>query len=52
MRYDKHVGCVDVRIDTSRIDNNLRNAQVKLNMQVVADSSEYIPLTPMYLNTS
>lgn len=45
MRYDKHVGCVDVRIDTSRIDNNLRNAQVKLNMQVVADSSEYIPFS-------
>lgn len=44
MRYDKTVGCVDIHIDTSRIDNNIRNAQKVLNMQVVADCDEYIPM--------
>lgn len=44
MRYDKTVGCVDIHIDTSRIDNNIRNAQKALNMQVVADCDEYIPM--------
>ena len=44
MKYDKIVGCVDIHIDTSRIDNNIRNAQKVLNMQVVADCDEYIPM--------
>ena len=44
MRYDKTVGCVDIHIGTSRIDNNIRNAQKVLNMQVVADCDEYIPM--------
>ena len=44
MRYDKTVGCGDIHIDTSRIDNNIRNAQKALNMQVVADCDEYIPM--------
>ena len=44
MRCDKTVGCVDIHIDTSRIDNNIRNAQKVLNMQVVADCDEYIPM--------
>ena len=44
MKYDKTVGCVDIHIDTSRIDNNIRNAQKALNMQVVADCDEYIPM--------
>ena len=44
MKYDKTVGCVDIHIDTSRIDNNIRNAQKVLNMQVVADCDEYIPM--------
>ena len=44
MRYDKTVGCVDIHIDASRIDNNIRNAQKVLNMQVVADCDEYIPM--------
>ena len=43
MKFDKTVGCVDVHIDTKRIDNNIRNAQKLLNMQVVADCDEYIP---------
>ena len=44
MKYDKTVGCVDIHIDASRIDNNIRNAQKALNMQVVADCDEYIPM--------
>ena len=44
MKYDKTAGCVDIHIDTSRIDNNIRNAQKALNMQVVADCDEYIPM--------
>ena len=44
MKYDKTVGCVDIHIDTSRIDNNIRKAQKGLNMQVVADCDEYIPM--------
>ena len=44
MKYDKTVGCVAIHIDTSRIDNNIRNAQKALNMQVVADCDEYIPM--------
>ena len=44
MKYDKTVGCVDIHIDTSRIDNNIRNAQKALNMQVVSDCDEYIPM--------
>ena len=44
MKYDKTVGCVDIHIDTSHIDNNIRNAQKALNMQVVADCDEYIPM--------
>ena len=44
MKYDKTVGCVDIHIDTSRIDNNIRNAQKALNMQVVVDCDEYIPM--------
>ena len=44
MKYDKTVGCVDIHIDTSRVDNNIRNAQKSLNMQVVADCDEYIPM--------
>ena len=44
MKHDKTVGCVDIHIDTSRIDNNIRNAQKALNMQVVADCDEYIPM--------
>lgn len=43
MKYDKTVGSVNIHLDTSRIDENIRNAQKKLNMQVVADSEEYIP---------
>lgn len=45
MRFDKTVGSVNINLDTSRIDGNLRNAQKLLNMQVVADCDEYIPFS-------
>lgn len=44
MQYNQTVGCADIHIDTKRIDNNIRNAQKLLNMQVVADCDEYIPM--------
>lgn len=44
MQYNRTVGCVDIHIDTKRIDENIRNAQKLLNMQVVADCDEYIPM--------
>lgn len=44
MKYSKVVGGITIQIDTKRIDNNIREAQKKLNMQVVADCDEYIPM--------
>ena len=43
MRYDRTVGNVNIRLDTSRIDGNLRRAQDKLDMQVLNDMIPYIP---------
>ena len=43
MEYDKTIGNINIRLSTKRIDQNLRNAQKLLNLQVVADSNEYIP---------
>ena len=44
MKYGKTVGGVSIQIDTSRLDRNFREAQKKLNMQIVADCDEYIPM--------
>lgn len=43
MRYDRTVGNVNIRLDTSRIDGNLRRAQDKLDMQVLNDMIPYMP---------
>lgn len=43
MKLNTHVGNVDIHIDTSRIDENLKEAQKLLNMQVVADCDPLIP---------
>lgn len=43
MEYDKTIGNINIRLSTKRMDQNLRNAQKLLNLQVVADSNEYIP---------
>ena len=39
MELDTKVGDVEIKLDTSRIDDNLLEAQKLLNMQVVADSA-------------
>lgn len=44
MRFDKTVGGVNIRLDSGRIERNIAEAQKKLNIQVVADCEEYIPM--------
>ena len=43
MRIDKVVGSVGIKLDTSRFDRNIREAQRKLNEQIVADCDPIIP---------
>lgn len=43
MKINTHVGNVDIKIDTSRIEGNLKEAQKLLNEQIVADCTPLIP---------
>ena len=43
MKYGKTIGCVDIRLDTGRLDRNMQNAQKQLNEQIVADCALFIP---------
>ena len=43
MELNTKVGDVEIKLDTSRIDDNLLEAQKLLNMQVVADSAPFVP---------
>lgn len=43
MKISSYVGSIDIEIDTSRIDNNIKEAQKLLNEQVVADCDPFIP---------
>lgn len=52
MRINSHVGSVDIKIDTKRIDNNIRTAQKLLNMQIVADCDPLIPFQQGALRNS
>lgn len=52
MRIRQHIGNVDIHIDTSRIDRNLKDAQRLLNMQVVADCDPLIPFQQGALRNS
>ncbi|MBQ6787543.1 MAG: hypothetical protein IJO85_07470 [Lachnospiraceae bacterium] len=52
MRIDKHVGCVNISLNTSRIDNNILEAQKLLNEQVVADCEPYVPFNQGALRNS
>ncbi len=52
MKLKTHVGNVDTHIDTKRIDNNIREAQKLLNMQVVADCDPLIPFQQGALRNS
>nr|DAV71652.1 MAG TPA: Minor capsid protein [Caudoviricetes sp.]DAW11427.1 MAG TPA: Minor capsid protein [Caudoviricetes sp.] len=44
MQYNRTVGCVDIHIDTKRIDENLKRAQDLLDGRVLNDMKEYIPM--------
>ncbi len=52
MRINRHVGSVDIKIDTKRIDKNLAECQKLLNMQVVADCAPLIPFQQGALRNS
>lgn len=43
MRIRQHIGNVDIHIDTSRIDNNIREAQKLLNLAIVGDCEQFVP---------
>lgn len=52
MKINTHVGNVDIKIDTSRIDKNVKEAQKLLNMQIVADCDPLIPFQQGALKNS
>lgn len=52
MKINTHVGSVDIKIDTSRIDRNTKEAQKLLNMQIVADCDPLIPFQQGALRNS
>lgn len=52
MRINSHIGSVDIKIDTSRIDRNLKEAQKLLNLQVKADCEPLVPFQQGYLRGS
>ncbi len=52
MRIRTHVGSVDIRFNTERIERNIREAQKLLNMQVVADCDPLIPFQQGALRNS
>lgn len=43
MKYNKVVGNVGIKLDTGRLEKNIKEAQKKLNMQVAADCDIHIP---------
>lgn len=51
-RINTHVGKVDIKIDTKRIDDNIKKAQELLNLQVVADCTPLIPFEQGALRNS
>lgn len=52
MKINKVVGNVGIRLDTSRLDKNIREAQKKLNEQVAADCDSFIPFQQGALRNS
>lgn len=51
-RINSRVGGVHIKLDTKRIDGNLKEAQKKLNMQIVADCEPYVPFRQGALRSS
>ena len=43
MKFNKTVGNVNIQINTDKLDQNIKEAQKRLNMQVAADCDMYIP---------
>lgn len=43
MKLNTHIGNVDIKIDTSRIDRNLKEAQKALNLAVKKDCEPLVP---------
>ncbi len=52
MKLNIHIGNVDIHIDTSRIDKNLKEAQKLLNEKIVADCDPLIPFQQGALRNS
>lgn len=52
MRINNTVGNVSIKIDTSRIDKNIREAQKLLNLAVVGDCDPLIPFQQGALRNS
>jgi hypothetical protein len=46
MRIDNVIGSVEIHIDTARIDANIKEAQEKLNTQIVFQSTLHKGATP------
>ena len=44
MKYNKVIGSFNIKLDTKRMDENLRNAQNVLDEQVVNDMRKYTPM--------
>lgn len=44
MEYNRVVGCVDIRINTKRIDEKIKRAQEELDKQVLGDMITYMPV--------
>ncbi len=43
MKINSHIGNVGIKIDTKRIDRNIKEAQRRLNEDVLRDSTPYVP---------
>lgn len=44
MRINQHIGSVDIKIDTKRIEGNFRKAQAALNYAVGTDCTPLVPI--------
>ena len=52
MRINRTVGIVHIKLNTDKVDNNTREAQKQLNMQIAADCDPYIPFQQGALRNS
>jgi hypothetical protein len=52
MEINRVVGSVHIKLDTSRIDGNIKQAHTKLNEQIVADCEPLVPFRQGALKNS